>query len=368
MAIKPLREELGRIDQEILKLVARRQELVLEIGEAKAQEGLAIRDFGQEKVVVERVVKTAMGLGLSPDLARNLALMLIDASLTAQEKSRVTHQGKGSGRRALVIGGAGKMGQWMARFLSSQNYEVEIADPAGPVEGFSHQSRWQETTLDHDMVVVAAPLRASRKILEEMLEAKPKGLVFDIGSLKSPLRDPLQALARAGIKVASVHPMFGPDTDLLSGRHVIFVDLGVPQATREARALFDSTMAVQVEMPLEMHDKVIAYVLGVSHAINIAFFTTLTGSGEAAAQLAEVSSTTFDAQLGIASGVTQDNPHLYFEIQSLNDYGSDALDALVASAKTVRQVIRDGDEEAFVDMMNRGRRYIEGHRISRSRE
>ena len=95
--------------------------------------------------------------------------------------------------------------------------------------------------------------------------------------------------------------MFGPDTELLSGRHVIFVDLGVPEATAAARALFEPTMATLVEMDLESHDRLIAYVLGLSHALNIAFFTALAESGEAAPQLATLSSTTFDAQLGVAA-------------------------------------------------------------------
>ena len=38
----------------------------------------------------------------------------------------------------------------------------------------------------------------------------------------------------------------------------------------------------QMQMPLEEHDRVIAYVLGLSHALNIAFFTALAESGEAA--------------------------------------------------------------------------------------
>ena len=39
-------------------------------------------------------------------------------------------------------------------------------------------------------------------------------------------RDAFEALVPAGVRVTSVHPMFGPDTELLSGRHVIFVDVG----------------------------------------------------------------------------------------------------------------------------------------------
>jgi chorismate mutase/prephenate dehydrogenase len=51
-------------------------------------------------------------------------------------------------------------------------------------------------------------------------------------------------------------------------------------------------------------------------------------SGEAAPRLARMSSTTFDAQLDVATKVAGENPDMYFEIQSLNDYGEESLNAL----------------------------------------
>ncbi len=159
--------------------------------------------------------------------------------------------------------------------------------------------------------------------------------------------------------MTSVHPMFGPDTELLSGRHVIFVDVGDPEATRAARELFASTMATLVEMDLESHDRLIAYVLGLSHALNIAFFTALAESGEAAPRLATLSSTTFDAQLKVAARVADENPDLYFEIQRLNDYGTESLAALLLAVERLRSVVRAGDAAGFRALMERGRAYLE---------
>ena len=363
--IHSLRDQLLQIDAEIMRLIKRRQVLALEIGTRKADAGLPTRDFTQEKLVIQRAVDVATEQGVSPDLAEKVTLLLIEASLTVQEKDRVTKQASGGGRRVLVIGGAGRMGKWMARFLSSQEFEVEIADPAGPVAGYSCLGDWKDSPLDHDIVVVAPTLRASKGILAEMATSPPPGLIFDIGSLKTPLRSELLELAKSGAQVTSIHPMFGPDTELLSGRHVVFVDLGVPEATRRAKELFASTMAVQVDMDLESHDRVIAYVLGLSHALNIAFLTALSESGEQAERLARISSTTFDAQLALAGTVAGDNPHLYFEIQSLNDFGQDSLDALVSAVEQVREVVRDGNESRFTELMAAGLQYFGGRRAAR---
>ncbi len=355
-----LRQELAEVDRRLIELIARRSDLSSVVGAQKRRGGLSTRDYGQERDVIERARATARELGVSPDLAEQLMLLLIRSSLTVQEREGVAQAGAGGGRRVLVIGGAGKMGRWFVRFLASQGFTVEIADPAGGLAAHVSHPDWRAVELNHDIIVVAAPLRASAAILEELAERPPPGLIFDIGSLKSPLRAGLLRLRAAGARVTSIHPMFGPDTELLSGRHVLFVDLGVADATREARELFASTMAIMPEMDLESHDRLIAYVLGLSHALNIAFFTALAESGEAAPFLAKLSSTTFDAQLAVASRVASDSPNLYFEIQSLNDYGTESLAALLYAIERVRSVVRAGDEKGFVALMEQGRAYLSG--------
>jgi chorismate mutase/prephenate dehydrogenase len=356
--LRRLRDELAGIDRKLLELVAERTRLAGAIGDAKHQAGLPARDFQQERDVLERARATATQLGLSPRLAESLVLQLIASALAVQERQLMTSAAEGTGRRALVIGGAGRMGRWFVGFLRSQGFAVDVADPAVDGGEAGRLADWRAAALDHDVIVLATPLLATNDILLELARRPPRGLVFDIGSLKSPLRRGLRALADAGARVTSIHPMFGPDTELLSGRHVIFVDLGVADATRAARDLFASTMVEQVAMDLESHDRLIAYVLGLSHALNIAFFTALAESGETAPRLATLSSTTFDEQLGVASRVAGENPKLYFEIQSLNDYGTEALSALLYATERIRSVVRAGDEEAFAALMERGRHYL----------
>jgi len=130
-------------------------------------------------------------------------------------------------------------------------------------------------------------------------------------------------------------------------------------SSRASSAGVEPTMATLVEMDLESHDRLIAYVLGLSHALNIAFFTALAESGEAAPRLATLSSTTFDAQLGVAAKVAQEHPDLYFEIQTLNDYGTESLAALLYAVERLRSVVRANDLDGFRALMTRGKLYLE---------
>lgn len=357
MNLEDLRNELTAVDRQLVDLIAERQRIIGEIGRDKQATGLGTRDYAREKDVLDMGRARAEEVGIDPDLAEDILRSLIRSSLASQERERVIAEGKGNGRRVLVIGGAGKMGSWFVDFFQSQGFETVIADP-GVSDGPGQFNKWTDAGVDFDVITVAAPISVSGRILAQLAVLEPSGLVFDVGSLKTPLSDGLAELAGAGCKVTSLHPMFGHDTRLLSGHHLIFCDAGVPEATAAAKELFNSTMVEQLDMSLEDHDRLIAYVLGLSHALNIAFFTALAESGEAAPKLANMSSTTFDSQLLVSAAVAQDNPHLYFEIQNLNRFGLGPLDALCEAANRIRETVAAGDESGFVELMEKGRQYM----------
>jgi len=353
--LEHLRSELTTVDRELLALVGRRLSLAKQIGAVKRDRDRPTRDFAREKIVIDNARDEATQHGYDPGVAEDLMQILIRSSLTAQEQDRVIAQGRGDGQRALVIGGAGKMGAWFARFFDSQGFTVEVSDPLpSPFPTVD----WRSDPLTHEVIVVATPLRQTDDVLHDLAKREIGGLIFDLGSLKSPLRSGLHALVHSGAAVCSIHPMFGPQTALLSGRHVIFVDVGHSEAVQRARSLFAPTMATCVDMGLDEHDRMIAYVLGLSHALNIAFFTALVTSGEDAPELAAMSSTTFDAQLALGAAVSRENPDLYFDIQHLNTHGSTALDALCAAADAVRTAVAAGDRDRFVSLMQAGEAYL----------
>jgi len=357
MNLDELRSDLSAVDRQLVEVIARRQKIVADIGRHKRGSGRATRDYEREKDVLEMARTQAAALDVDPDLADDIMSSLIQASLASQEKDRVAAEGKGDGRRVLVIGGAGKMGGWFVNFFRSQGFSTDVAD-TGVHDSPGNFSDWRAAGVDYDVIVVATPLAVSDEILKALAVKKPTGLIFDIGSLKTPLRDWLAALRQQDCKVASLHPMYGPDTELLSGRHLIFVDVGSAEATANAKELFASTMVEQLDMGLDDHDRLIAYVLGLSHALSVAFFTALAESGEAAPKLATMSSTTFDAQLLVSAAVARDNPYLYFEIQNLNEFGLQPLEALCESVDRVRRLVANGDEAGFVELMKKGRDYM----------
>ena len=168
-------------------------------------------------------------------------LALIRGSLTVQEKDTVAATGEGSGRRVLVIGGAGHMGA-LVRALPRARRASRSRSPT-PSTAPDRRARTTATgarvALDHELIVVAAPMPATAAILDGDGRGAAEGhrvrrRLAEVPAAQAASR----RCARPAAGSRSVHPMFGPDTELLSGRHVIFVDLGAPDGDRRgARAV-----------------------------------------------------------------------------------------------------------------------------------
>ncbi|TVQ34210.1 MAG: prephenate dehydrogenase/arogenate dehydrogenase family protein [Wenzhouxiangella sp.] len=359
-ALNALRAQLDQVDADLVALAARRQEIVSAIGQLKQGVGRQVRDFRRERQVLDHVRRRALETGLDPDLAEDLLKRLIDASLARQEQERGQRSGRGRGQQALVIGGAGRLGGWLADFLDNQGFRVLLADPAlddEPDEG--RYSDWLKAPATVDLTVVACPIAVSKGIIETLAERRQPGLVLEVASVKSGLIDTLRRCAANGLSICAAHPMFGPDTRLLAGRNVLLMDVGCAAAVDGARALFDDTMAEVHEIDIERHDRLMALVLGLSHALNIAFFSALARSGLSADELNAAASTTFARQLTIARDVAAENPALYFEIQSLNDHGKWSRELLEDAVRVLSKAVDEGRQETFVEVMGEGRKYLE---------
>jgi len=152
--------------------------------------------------------------------------------------------------------------------------------------------------------------------------------------------------------------MFGPNEIGLSGRHILFVDVGHAEALAEARALFAHTAAECVDLSLEEHDEVMAWVLGLSHLVNIAFASSLAESGEAVPLLRQISSSTFNAQLKVAAQVVSENPHLYYEIQQGNSKTGEVVAHFRRVFERLAEAVQSGDEAGWTEAMEKANQRI----------
>ena len=84
--IKRLRDQILACDQELIRVLARRRELVREIGALKASLGFPVTDPQREATVVRRAAELARAAGLDEELVRDL-IWKIMASARDQQNS-----------------------------------------------------------------------------------------------------------------------------------------------------------------------------------------------------------------------------------------------------------------------------------------
>lgn len=341
-----LRERIRLLDQEVIVRVAERMDLARQVGEIKRRQKLSIVDYAQERDVLERARYLARERGLDPRVVEDLFAGLIRASVSAQDEDNLRLSAVGAGKSAVVVGGAGRMGRWMGRFLAAQGYSTWALDPAAPDEDASARRALPSA----DLIVCSTPPVATAALYRQWALNPPTGVVVDIASIKTPLVEPIRALQESGVRVASIHPMFGPSAVLLRDADVVICDTGDMEATAAVERLFQVTTARLVHVPLAEHDRIMADLLSLAHATAIAFALALPPTGH------PVRSTTFRALESLAGAVVRESPGVYFEIQADNPHSADALERLRVALNRIVTAIESRDPDEFRALFEEGQR------------
>jgi chorismate mutase/prephenate dehydrogenase len=351
-ALEPLRDRMLQLDAQLVELMAERTEVARRIGAIKRERNIPLRDFEVERRVLDHAARLAERRGLSPELARNVLGQLISESRSQQERSSFREY-RGSLETVAVIGGAGRMGRWLCDFLSDQGHRVRSVDPADP------QALPMEAALDGaGLAVIATPLDRVPAAIETLADLCYDGVVFDIASLKGHLKPAIAAAREAGMRVTSLHPMFGPRTQTLAEQVVCVCDCGDREATDRAAGFFRETAATLIELSLDEHDRIASFVLGLSHLANIVFTQVLRNGGYSFGRLNQIGSTTFHSQMKTTATVIQEDPELYYLIQRLNGFTPAMCELFERELKRIGDWIREDNRTAFVQAMTAGKDWL----------
>ncbi len=354
--IARLRDEIAAVDEEIVALVARRLHLAEEIGLEKELSGLPVRDAGVEALVRSRLLEACRGRGVSEAFAASLSHLLVEESVGRQAGVRPPEPRP---QRVAVVGGAGRMGRWLSRYLRARGHDVVVNDPAGAVEGFPLAPDLRRAVARADVVAVSVPLSAAASVLQEIADVGPHGLVFDLCSLKAPVAPALRSMASDGVRVASVHPLFGPDVGPASSGMILFSDCGSAAALREAKDLFQETGAALVDVPLDRHDRLMATVLGLSHLTLLAF-ARAADDPLAPPGLRHAAGTTFARLAAAADHLLGDSPEMLRDIQALNPHTPEVLRRLRDALDAWGRAAEDSDGKDFITMVEQARSFLGG--------
>ncbi len=352
-----LRKKVRGIDKEIINLIWQRIEITKKIGEKKKEEGTPLRNWELEKSVIENATTIALDLGISQSLIKSIMQHLIMESVIQQEKLHFSAY-SGDKENILIIGGLGEMGEWFSYFFQNQGHNVSIYDIKGKSKTFKSYESLNEGIKEASCALIASSLDSVPVIIDKLTQLKFKGTVFDIASLKGHLLNSIKRANEKGIPITSIHPMFSSTTRTLSDKVICFCNCGNEEANQKVLLLFKNTAASIVKLSLKEHDRLISYVLGLSHIINIIFMKVLMKGGYEYKNLKKVASTTFNSQMITATSVINENPYLYYAIQRFNPFKEDLYKKLNEVVKSIIDDVLSENMKGFIKTMEKGKEWL----------
>ncbi len=229
------------------------------------------------------------------------------------------------------------MGRLLAAQFRRRGFRVSIFDPAGTVPGFPPAPLSEAASAD--VVVVAATLSRSAEALAAVVAEKPRGLVFDVASVKAPLLPLLEAARLHGVSVASVHPMFGPMVRTFRGHDLIVCDCGDAKAASRTKSLFDGWGLRIATMPVAEHDPWIARTMGLTHALALGAAAALAAMEVSPDALQGRASTSFRRLVELIGPILDQEAELTRMIQAGNPEGEEALIQFEREMGSVRKLL-----------------------------
>lgn len=136
-----LRDQIDEVDKALLSLLAKRLELVAEVGEVKSQYGLPIYVPERESAMLASRREEAAALGVPPDLIEDVLRRVMRESYSSEnDKGFKTLQP--NLRPVVIVGGGGQMGRLFEKMLTLSGYQcVFWKKRLGPGGGYRRRCR-----------------------------------------------------------------------------------------------------------------------------------------------------------------------------------------------------------------------------------
>jgi len=210
-------------------------------------------------------------------------------------------------------------------------------------------SSLEEAVRESDLVVLAAPVMATLKLLPQIAPLLAAGaIVTDVCSTKKAVMDQAQKVLPPTVAFVGGHPMAGSEKDGVEAldanlfENAIYV-ITSPEAEALARIkqLVEDLGAIPAEFPPAKHDELVAAVSHLPHLASAALVSAVAGRKETA-ELQLLAAGGFRDTTRIAMG----SPQMWRDICLTNrDPILLMLDELVAKLQELRLLVAEGNGE-----------------------
>ncbi len=173
-----LRDQIDEVDKALLALLAKRLELVAEVGEVKSHYGLPVYVPEREAAMLASRRQEAESLGVPPDLIEDVLRRVMRESYTS-ENDKGFKTLCPQLRPIVIIGGNGQMGRLFNRLLTLSGYQVKVLD----------QEDWPQADsllADAGMVIVSVPIHITEQVIAQLPPLPQDCILVDLGFSEEP--------------------------------------------------------------------------------------------------------------------------------------------------------------------------------------
>ncbi|MCF8092270.1 MAG: bifunctional chorismate mutase/prephenate dehydrogenase [Desulfotignum sp.] len=341
--IRPLRDEIDRIDSDILSLLARRQEQVEKVVALKKACDMPVFHPAREEDMISRLRNQAKEKGLDPDVTENLFRVIIRQSRVKQT-FRMQYKGVRPGAAVLIIGGAGQMGAMFASLFEKSGYRVRILT----------ESDWENASklcAGIDLALVSVPIEKTVGVIEKIAPLlPPQALLADLTSVK---HEPVTAMCRRHTgPVLGIHPLFGPSTTSLDKQIIVITpgrDLDSGHWLVEQLGLWG---AILVQSTPGEHDEIMEIVQALRHFATFCFGRFLFEQQVKIQRTLEFSSPIYRLELGMVGRLFAQDAGLYAQIIFATKERRELLKQFITSLNQHLDMLENKDTRTFVRQFN----------------
>lgn len=235
-----------------------------------------------------------------------------------------------------IVGGTGKMGQWLKAFFEKEGYPVLIAGRSTPLTPAALVKK-------SNIVIVSVPISVTEGVIRTIVPLLRKDMLLtDVTSVKVM---PLTAMRGALGATLGMHPLFAPSTALPHGLKVVFCRQKDNDYVGVLQTLLTKNGIEVVEMSAEEHDYHMAYIQALTHAINLLYAKVIFDQKDAVSS--KIATPISMLQSLIMGRVLVQDMGLLADIELYNPYFSALLENLAANTKDLLTIIQKGNKEDF---------------------
>lgn len=334
-----LRDQIDEVDKSLLDLLAKRLNLVAQVGEVKSRYGLPIYVPERESEMLASRCKEAETLGVSPGLVEDILRRIMRESYSSENDKGFKTLCPGL-RPIVIVGGKGQMGRLFEKMLTLSGYQVQTLDKDdwGNADALLSQA---------GMVIISVPIHLTEQVIANLPPLADDCILVDLASVKNR---PLQAMLAAHHgPVLGLHPMFGPDCGSLAKQVVVWCDGREPEAYQWFLEQIQVWGARLHRISAVEHDQNMSFIQALRHFTTFAYGLHLAEENVQLEQLLALSSPIYRLELAMVGRLFAQDPQLYADIIMSSEDNIALIKRYYQRLGEAVSLLEKGDKQAFID-------------------